>query len=267
MIQILRCLPVYLLIFLCACNDNSENPAQKDLLDSTGVITEAIAAPASTTDICWSGVLNNKIPVLLHYSIHDKTIVGAITYLNTNSKTPIKVLGSVEADNSYRMLEFEHDGNITGIITGKPTGKIFKGTWFSPKSRKELPLELNKKDSSIESAEVITADNEIFGSYHYQYNEDGHHGQFELNKINDRQIAFSIFSTTSAPARNMADVPMDTIEMTGNSFIYKIPESDSCEFKVTFYKNFLKVNYTKGNCTGQFGWNATVEGIFLKVKK
>lgn len=265
MIQLLKYLPVCLLLFLYACNDSGEEATEEATTDSTGVITEAVAPVAK--DICWSGVLNNNIPILLHYSIHDKTVMGAITYLNTKAKTAIKILGSVESDKSYRLLEFEEDGNITGIITGKPVGENFKGTWFSPKSGKELKLELNKKDSSIESTELPLAGKNIFGSYHYQYSEDGPHGQFELNKINDQEIAFSIFSVTSAPGRNMANVHLDTIPLNGNSFIYKLPGADSCEFKVTIYSGFLQVDYTLGNCTDQFGWNATVEGIFLKEKK
>ncbi len=268
MLQLIKYLPVCVLIFLCACNgDNQEMSTQEDAPDSTGVITEAVAPTVTATDLCWSGLVNNKTPVVLHYSIHNKTIAGAIIYLNTKTKTPIKILGSVESDSSYRLLEFEQDGNITGIITGKPGGQFFKGSWFSPKNRKEFPLELTKKDSVIESKELPQVSDDIFGSYHYQYGEDGPHGQFELNKINDKQMAFSIFSVTSAPGRNMADVPLDTIPFSGNSFVYKIPGSDSCEFKVIIYKNFLKVDYTKGPCTGQFGWNATIDGIFLKEKK
>ncbi|MEO6233571.1 MAG: hypothetical protein ABJB11_19090 [Ferruginibacter sp.] len=268
MFQLIRCLPVCLLIFLCACNDSNEESGQEEeATDSTQGIIEAVPPSTEATDLCWWGLLNKKTSVLLHYSIYDKTIVGTITYLNTKLKTPIKILGAVESDNSYRLLEFEEDGNITGIITGKPAGKIFNGSWFSPKSRKEFPLELNKKDSIIESTKLPLASDDIFGSYHYQYSQDGQHGQFELNKLNDEKIAFSIFSVTSAPERNMADIPLDTIPFTGNSFIYKIPGSDSCELKVTIYNNFLKVDYTKGHCTDQFGWNATVEGIFLKEKK
>jgi len=39
-------------------------------------------------------------------------------------------------------LEFEKSRNITGIITGLPTEKLFTGSWFSPKTRKELSLNL-----------------------------------------------------------------------------------------------------------------------------
>ena len=47
---------------------------------------------------------------------------------------------------------------------------------------------------------------------------------------------------------------------------YKVAETENCEFKVKFYQDFVFVNYTKGTCAGQFGHNATVDGIFIKTK-
>ena len=104
----------------------------------------------------------------------------------------------------------------------------------------------------------------IFGRYHYQYTEEGYIGDLEISRIGNDKAAFSLFSVTGAPARNIADVPTDTIPFKGNSFVYTIPESDSCSFKVSFYKGFAVVVYTNGYCSGQFGMNATVDGIFIK---
>ena len=47
---------------------------------------------------------------------------------------------------------------------------------------------------------------------------------------------------------------------------FKKGRSKDCEFEVTIYKDFIFINYTKEYFTSQFGQNATVEGIFLKVK-
>lgn len=74
------------------------------------------------------------------------------------------------------------------------------------------------------------------------------------------------FSVTSEPARNIAEIETDTIKLTKTEFIYKVGETEDCEFKVKFYKDFCFINYTKGYCIGQFGHNATIEGIYFKTK-
>ena len=252
-----------LLVLLSACGGQTEKKSPS----LTNILTDENTKSKNSTEFNWIGTVNNKIPVFIHYLLHDKLIIGEITYLNTKDKSSIKLLGTIEADKSYRLLEFLPDGNITGIITGKPEKQIFSGEWFSPKTRKEFQLNLKTKDTTLGTSEILPISNEIFGNYHYQYSEDGYQGDFEINKLNDNKIAFSIFSVTGAPGHNIAEVPTDTIQMNGNNFVYKIPETDSCEFRVTFYKDFLTVAYTKGYCAGQFGWNATIDGIFLKVKK
>lgn len=221
----------------------------------------------SLTEFCWSGNINKKIPVFLHYSVNEKLIAGEITYLNSKSKKPIKILGTVEKDKSYRLMEFETGGNITGVITGEPGQQTFDGSWFSPKTRKEFSLHLEKKDTSIVTQMIEPNLNEMYGKYHYQYGMEGYSGDFFINRIKNNKAVFSIVSVTDGPGRNTAEVSDDTIQLKGNSFIYKIPDTDDCEFKVTFYKDFLSVGYTKGQCIGQFGMNATVEGIFLKVRQ
>lgn len=221
----------------------------------------------SKNQFSWTGLINNKIPVFLHYSVVGELIVGEIYYLNTKSRKPIQVIGSIEEDKSYRLLEFESNGNISGIIKGTPEGSRFDGSWFSPKARRAFSLNLKTKDSTVNPVDLRPADNDIFGDYHYQYSEAGYHGDMEVKKVSGDKLAFSIYSVTNDPARNLAEVPMDTVKMSGNSFIYNIPESDSCEFKVKFYRGFAVVDYTRGYCEGQFGMNATVDGIFLKINK
>ncbi len=224
---------------------------------------------ATTTlnnDICWSGTLNAKIPVFLHYQVLDSVVIGELTYLNTKAKKPIPVVGTLKNGN-YRILEFAKDGNITGILTGtQNTDTNFSGYWFSPKTRKNLSLNLTKSDSIIPSKSNTTVLKNIYGNYRYQYSESGYQGEFSISKVDHKNSAFSIFSVTNAPARNMADVGIDTISLHTTEFLYTIPDTDDCEFKVRFFKDFLQINYTKGFCDGTFGHNATIEGIYYKVK-
>ena len=216
------------------------------------------------TEVNWSGTLNNKIPISLKYSISGEIIIGEITYLNTKSKIPIKIIGSIEEDKNYRILEFENDGNISGIITGKPTEKDYNGSWFSPKSRKSLNLKLTnptKKQISF-TQNVIISD----ANYHYGYSEKGYQGDFEIKKLKNNKYEFSILSVTSEPSRNIAEIDETEVNIVGNSFRYKLPEEKDCEFQVTFYSEFVVIKYIKGDFEGQFGHNATIEGIYLKQK-
>lgn len=217
-------------------------------------------------EVSWKGFLNGKVPVFIHYQLDGNVIVGEITYLNTKNRLPITLLGSIEDDNSYRILEFEKSGNITGIITGSPADGLFKGSWFSPKTRKELTLNLVKKDTAIVSMETEAKLDDVFGHYHYQYSEAGYQGDLEIKKLPASKAVFGITSVTGDPARNLAQIDDDTISLKTTDFTYKLADTDDCEFKVKFYKGFALVQYTNGTCSGQFGFNATIEGIYLKTK-
>lgn len=216
------------------------------------------------TELNWTGTLNNKIPINLKYSISDGIIIGQITYLNTKRKIPIKLIGTIDEDKSFRILEFENNGNISGIITGKPSEKEFVGSWFSPKSRKSLSLQL----TNLTKKPINNLPNVIIGSasYHYGYSEKGSQGDFEIKNLKNR-YEFSITSVTDDPARNIADVEGTVTSITKNSFKYKLPGEQEAEFQVTFYSDFIIIKYTKGDFEGQFGHNASIEGIYLKQKK
>ncbi|MGE8553149.1 MAG: hypothetical protein ACN6OB_04305 [Chryseobacterium jejuense] len=238
---------------------------------SSSITPESSVALASVNnqvgkEIYWKGFVNGKTPVFIHYQIDDNVIVGEITYLNTKNKLPITLLGTVEDDNNYRILEFEKSGNITGVITGKPSEGAFTGSWFSPKTRKELALNLVKKDTALASKEIETNVEDLFGRYRYQYSEAGYQGDLEIKRLPGSKAVFGITSVTGEPARNLAQVDDDTIDLKTTHFTYKLDDTDECEFKVKFYKGFAVVQYTKGVCSGQFGMNATIEGIYLKIK-
>jgi hypothetical protein len=217
------------------------------------------------TELNWTGKLNDKTPINLKYSISGEIIVGEITYLNTKNKIPIKIIGTIDEDKSYRILEFENNGNITGIITGKPNEKEFTGSWFSPKSKKSLNLKLiNPTRKQISVSQNVAIGN---ANYHYGYSEKGSQGDFEIKKLKNNKYEFSIMSVTGEPSRNIADIDETEVNIIGNSFKYNLPEEKDCEFQVTFYSDFVVIRYTKGDFEGQFGHNATIEGIYLKQKQ
>jgi hypothetical protein len=251
-----------LLLTMISCNDQQ----QKVNSPGTTVPGKPITSPDSKNEICWTGTLNGKTPVFIHYQLDSNLIIGEITYLNTKDKLPITLLGTVEDDKSYRLLEFERSGNITGVITGSPTGKIFSGSWFSPKTRKELVISLVKKDTAMISTNAGTQLQDIFGDYHYQYSEAGYNGDLEIKKLANSKASFGIVSVTDEPGRNVAQIDNDTITLNTTQFIYKLPGAQDCEFQVKFYKGFAYIKYINGFCDGQFGNNADIDGIFLKTK-
>jgi hypothetical protein len=259
---------IYLITALLIISCNNQEPGIKNNTDTTSgkkIITAL--NNENNKDMCWAGTLNGGIPIFIHYQLDSNIIIGEITYRNTKEQLPIKLLGTIEEDKSYRLLEFDKHGNISGTIVGKATSTSFTGTWISPQTRKEFVLKLVPKDTLISSPSFKPDSKMLFGKYHYQYGENGYQGDFELSKVNDTKAAFQIISLTDVEkGPNTAEIPKDTINFKGDNFIYKLPGSDNCEFKVTFYKDFVYINYTKGDCESQFGLNATIDGIFLKVQ-
>ncbi|WP_243348563.1 hypothetical protein [Parabacteroides sp. FAFU027] len=217
-------------------------------------------------DLCWKGTLNGKIPIFIHYQFDNEVIIGEIIYLNTKSKTPIKLIGTIEDwDKKYRLLEFDKAGNITGIITGLPDGKEFNGIWSSLKTNKELSLNLSTKDTVIISKDYQPDLSKIFGDYEYQWGNKAS-GIFNITKINKDKASFNIYSVKGEPELSTAEIETDTIKLTKREFIYNVPESDDCEFKVKFFKDFVFIKYTKEHRSRLFGLNATIDGIFFKTK-
>lgn len=256
---------IYLLILaIISCNN------QQQKVDNSSTTTSNALANTkaqSKNEICWIGTLNRQTPVFIHYQLDNSLIIGEIIYLNTKDKLPIKLLGTIEEDKSYRLLEFDNTGNITGIIEGNLSAKRFNGSWISPRTKRELIMRLTFKDTLINCLDIKPDESQIFGNYHYQYGENGYNGDFDISKVGKDKIHFHILSLTNVDrGPNIAEVEKDTIEIKGNNFIYRIPGSDSCEFKTTFYKGFIYINYTKSYCESQFGLNATIDGIYLKIK-
>lgn len=219
------------------------------------------------TDVCWKGTINGKIPVFIHYQVDNNVLVGEITYLNTKKKQPIRLLGTIDKTNRYWLYEFDSTGNVTGAMDGIPNLNEFNGAWSSPTTRKKFVMNLSKMDTIIESVSMKANPDEIFGAYHYQFGEKGYNGHMEFTRIGANKASFHILSLTNVErGPNIAEVDQDTITFKGDSFIYKIPESDNCTFGVKFYKDFAYISYTKGDCFGQFGVNATIEGVYLKIR-
>ncbi len=109
---------IYLItLIIISCNNHQPKNSGSDTTVSVTPTNLPDVKTNSNNDICWTGTLNGKTPVFIHYQLDSNLIIGEITYLNTKDKLPITLLGTIEDDKTYRLLEFEKTGNITGIIT------------------------------------------------------------------------------------------------------------------------------------------------------
>lgn len=237
------------------------------LLATTAVHAEEISARS------WVGTMGKNIPVKLEYTQQGHVVKGTIRYLKSKNKAPILIIGTIEQGN-IRLREFEPSGNITGVIHGTQTGNTFDGTWAAPTTDKEFALHLTAQlPNPAPKSFTLPSNTKIAGEYYYQYSENGYQGTLEIQRKNARNTHFSISSVTNAPAHNIADVSDDVPNIVNNSFTYKLPNDPDtstayqCEFKTDFYQDFAIVTYTQENTDCGFGFNATVEGIFLKLKK
>ncbi len=212
----------------------------------------------------WVGFINKKIPVELTYTISKDIISGEIRYLNTKGKTPVKIIGNVSSNEGYTLCEFEKDGNISGIINVKLNGQKLEGEWSSTKSDGSYPISLTLKDNKVKQEVFPPAS--ITGKYEYHYGEKGYEGLITIKKQKGNTYTYEIGSVTSDPARNMADASGDAILLNNNQFIIEI--NKSCKFKVTFYNGFLTItaNDKTQLMDCEFGFNATLEGTYLKIK-
>ena len=262
---------VPLILLLTACT--SQSTTTTVATDTPPPANPMPAKPAQEAETgiltyCWRGNLEGNIPVQLQYQVEGDVATGSIQYLATKNKSAIPLIGSVE-NGEFRLLEFEKNGNITGIISGKREGQTFVGDWFSPTTRKTRKMELPAVDTTLPTKSTAALPADLGGSYSYAYGAEGPQGTLTLKPLAGGKALLEISAVTGAPAFNIADIGVDTVELeAGDRIVYRFPDSPECSFQVRLYKGFAVVNYlTDAGCTSQFGHNATVEGTFLKRSK
>ncbi|MDB5223270.1 MAG: hypothetical protein JWN83_1937 [Chitinophagaceae bacterium] len=256
---------VALLIFSCQTKINS---TQANNQDSTLNNSEVNNSQSQNSIHYWVGNINSNIPIFLWVIVKDSLIQGELFYTKSKSSTPIRILGNIPKEGDIRICEYQRDGTITGVFNFSKLDSAFEGIWASTKNQKELKFKLSAKDTLLTNIDTSFQPKDIAGNYSYAYGEKGYQGGLNVTKITDDKISFDISSVTSDPSRNIASIDTDTVAIYNNQFIYKIPNSDSCEFRVKFLRDFIFIDYTKGygDCDGFFGLNASVDGIFIKVK-
>jgi len=253
------------LLFVCSCAGNvSKNESTSTQLKEDRIDLDTLVI-GEKQQIAWTGMVDKSIPVLLHYQMFDSLLVGELVYLGNTKRNPVTIIGELDELNEHRVLEFDRNGNISGIISGIPKENNWLGTWFSPKTRNEYSLDLKRIDTLINLPSQAVAAADITGHYYYQYGRKGQKGVLKVRRLPEDKLEFSILSLTDEPARNIALIDTDTVICKGTSFAYSVPFTDDCQVKVQFYKEFAHIRYTKSDCMGAFGHNASLEGIFYKT--
>src|SRR3954464_10612994 len=92
-----------LILTIISCNNQQPKTTSPDTSALTPPVTTANKETEGKNEICWIATLGGKTPILIHYQLVGNLVIGEITYLNTKDKFPIKLLGTIEENNSYRL--------------------------------------------------------------------------------------------------------------------------------------------------------------------
>jgi hypothetical protein len=241
--------------------DDVESSEGEELADADASL------PATDAESGWGGTyagkLDGKIEVSLELHGLRDIVRGTITY--KKSGKPIMVLGTMNTDGTFFLHEFQPDGNITGVMSGTEKGQKLTGTWYAPNSEKELQMELAAVTVQEEGSAVWPYDSKgVAGDYDYHYGKDGPMGSLVVKQTGDK-LRFKFDCLGSAPGRNMALVEETQAVLSGNEAVYEMPDLE-CKFRIQFFDGFAVVGYVDEKYDCEFGHNATIEGIFVKLK-
>jgi hypothetical protein len=215
----------------------------------------------------WTGHINSGIPVFIWLVEKDSVFKGQVIYTQTKNKTPITLLGRrypKDDARRIRICEYLPDATISGIYNFDELTATTTGTWFSPATRKVFNIDMVSRDTVLANIDSSFQSGQEEGDYGYAYGRKGYEGSIAIRWVDAHRLSFEIGCHTEAPAYNLADVDRDTVDVKGDYFDYKLGGSEHCVFRVQFYKHFLERRYLDGSDC-QFGFNATVEGIFYKL--
>jgi hypothetical protein len=282
--------------FVIACQSNNETTQEKEITSVSDTISndsitttpissiqedekegieleEDLEDEMPSRSFEWTGTINGSIGIHGHYTMANGFMdsgmdmwVGELIYDKVGK--PIQLIGQIQKDGeSIRLLEINQKGNVTGILYGKwKNGSITEGTWYSPTKRNSLSLTINAtiKEAVDYSEARPSKIADILGQYHYEYGSEGPLGTLDVHSVKDNQVSFDLACLTSAPGRNIASLEEATEPML--NYAIDINRYEGCHFNIRFFKDFAVINYVeeKDNC--EFGHNASVSGIFRKIK-
>ena len=216
----------------------------------------------------FKGSLEGDIPLEIHLNVFGKLIQGELFYKKVG--TPIRVMGEVGENNYWHISEYAADGNITGILSGN-----FKEqkdlTWVSPMNGKDRKMKLTiGEESKKTAANRIFKTDKIIGQYTYRYGKEGPIGNLVVKEAKGDSVYLDLICLTGAPGRNMATLEEATLAVKDDkisvSFGGPGEEYRNCAFDIKFYKDFVWIHYVDDRMECEFGYNASVVGIFNRVE-
>jgi hypothetical protein len=213
---------------------------------------------------CWTGMIDGKIPVKLWYQKFDDILVGEILYPDSKTPEGIPIIGVINENKYIELREFDKKGIITGYISGIPLDNYFNPEWFNPAGQKMRRMRLSYSDSIITPVTIEADLSSLEGKYFYSFGPNGYSGDLEILNQRGSEMQVRILSTTGdLSGYNIAELELVSASLSQNIAIIRYPFNEECLITLYFYKDFIKVK--EENCLGEFGHNATLEGIFYKV--
>lgn len=270
------CLILTGLLTSCGANSQSEKTSQETVtesetpVESTTAIEETEFIPTEKTNEngdfreAWKGEIDGKIPVTLELQMQDGLAYGSLVYENVG--TPIKVIGINEFDATYRLYEFESDGNITGIWNVELDEEEGSGSWFSPATLESMPVLLTPAGQGAPETDLTAGD--LMGEYDFSYGKEGNNGGLSVTGFEEGNVFYDLICVTAPPAYHIATVEEGEGVLMGNKIEVRWQDGEymDCAFDIRFYKDFAVVNYVDEKRECGFGHNAYVDGVFLKTK-
>lgn len=204
----------------------------------------------------YEGLINKTIPVKVWIRMVDNILIGQITYDRVGQ--PVRLRGVFDkVEGTCQINEFEANGTITGILSGKADADGFNGTWGFPKSKNPLSLQLNRRDTLLLQPDTAMHVGNVKGSYHYAYGPEGEKGQLLIAQGKDKSYTLECIGNSP--------IAKQKIQIKNNRGICQVSGYGQCVLKVRFYKDIALVDYMNGqsDCGGISG--AGPAGIYLKT--
>jgi hypothetical protein len=213
----------------------------------------------------WRGLMDERIPVEMVFQKFDDLLYGRLYYTRSKNTDGIAIIGTLSDHNYIDIKEFSNEGNITGLIYGRVYQENLEAQWSSPETEKLRELKLVRVDTIHPDFDITVNPNQIEGRYSYQFGPFGYIGDMDILDVTDESVKLKIVSITSeATGRNIAEVE-GFFELQNNKQIYLYEfNNPECNINILLYKDFARVE--ERDCLGEFGKNASLHGIYYKVK-
>lgn len=229
----------------------------------------------------FQGKLGDKVPIEIAFCVDNNMIAaGYIYYKNASNPAPIMLVGS-KTGGVYYLNEYLKDGTITGYMSFRvryESGRTtLSGTWTNPKTGKTFNMNNMICTSTTTSATKyleLEDPQHIGRKYAFQEWSDSYQsmmgGVATFRGAGKYKVHFEISNVTHniAEVESYPNRPADFSSYPYNYFYYYNANECGYGFSAHFYKYFLVIKSISGeNTLGCFGYGASLDGVYIKVKQ